>query len=268
MTGDIAGISRRQLADYDAHLPGSIFEDPSFRLTVDQAYAVQIRIAALRVARGEAIGGYKIGCVSEPVQRQLNVSQPVFGHLFTTEFHRSGAELDPMAFECLAIEGELAVRVAHDISDDTDAAQFLAEPLRLLESAFAVIELHNNVFRAATRTAQELIANNAFHAGMILPPVELPLSVVPKSLSETISVFRNGECLGTAPGGSIPGGPLASVVSIVRHVLSLGGRVTKGQLLLTGSPLPLYPVKPGDHILVRDGSSGEVSVRISEPQLP
>ena len=50
---DIAKISCRQLADYDAHRPGRIFGDPSFRLTLDEAYAIQIQTAALRVARGE-----------------------------------------------------------------------------------------------------------------------------------------------------------------------------------------------------------------------
>src|SRR5258707_1238304 len=101
---DILEISCRQLADYDAHRPGRIFQDPSFQLTLDEAYAVQIQTAARRVVRGEAIGGYKIGCVSKPVQRQLNVDRPVFGHLFATEFHRSGVALDPAAFEGLAIE--------------------------------------------------------------------------------------------------------------------------------------------------------------------
>jgi len=241
-------IARRQLADYDAHRPGGIFEDPRFQLSVDQAYEVQIRTAALRVARGEAIGGYKIGCVGEAVQRQLNVQQPVFGHVFATEIHRSGVSLDSSAFECLAIEGELAVRIAEDISD-TDG---LAEPGRLIESAFPILELHNNVFRRATRTAEELIANNAFHAGVVLPSIESPLP-----LSEPISVFRNGEILGS---GSIPGGPLASVTKIVRHVVSRGGKIVRGQILLTGSPLALFPVKPGDHIVVRGGRSGEVSI--------
>lgn len=175
----IAEISRRQLADYDAHRPGRIFEDPCFRLSFDEAYAVQIQTAALRTARGEAIGGYKVGCLSEPIQRQLNVDQPVFGHLFDTEFFRSGAVLDPAAFDCLAIEGELAVRVAEDIPD---ASRLPTDPTRLIASAFVVIELHNHVFRAATRTAQELIANNTFHAGVILPSLEFPLRNTLESL--------------------------------------------------------------------------------------
>ena len=257
----IAEISRRQLADYDAHRPGRIFEDPWFRLSFDEAYAVQIQTAALRTARGEAIGGYKVGCLSEPIQRQLNVDQPVFGHLFDTEFFRSGTVLDPAAFDCLAIEGELAVRVAEDIPD---ASRLPTDPTRLIASDFVVIELHNHVFRAATRTAQELIANNTFHAGVILPSLEFPLRNTLEPLSEPISVFRNGKLLGMATGDSIPGGRLGSVLSIIKQTVFFGGRLRKGQILLTGSALPLYPVYPGDDILICSPYSGQVSVKISQ----
>jgi 2-keto-4-pentenoate hydratase len=259
-TSAIAEISRRQLADYDAHRPGRIFEDPSFRLNLDEAYAVQIQTAALRTARGESIGGYKIGCLSEPIQQQLNVDRPVFGHLFDSEFFRSGAVLDPSQFDCLAIEGELAVRVAEDIPD---ASRLPTDPTRLIGSAFVVIELHNHVFRAPTRTAQELIANNTFHAGVILPSLEFPLCDTQEPLSDPISVFRNGKLLGMAAGNSTPGVPLESVLSIIRHTILFGGGVRRGQILLTGSALPLYPVHPGDNILVYSPHSGQVSATIS-----
>src|SRR5205814_3846674 len=114
---EILAIARRQLTDYDAHQPGRLFEDDSFRLTVDEAYAVQMQTASMRAARGEAIAGYKIGCVSETVQRQLNLDRAVFGHLFATELYHSGVVLKPSGFEGLAIEGEFAVRIAEDISD-------------------------------------------------------------------------------------------------------------------------------------------------------
>jgi len=95
---DLADIARRQLADYDVHRPGGFFVDAPFRLTVAQAYEIQRQVAALRVTRGEGIAGYKIGCVSDAVQRQLQIDRPVFGHLFTTEIHPSNVMLDPAAF--------------------------------------------------------------------------------------------------------------------------------------------------------------------------
>src|SRR6266481_2477716 len=153
---DLESIARHRLADYDAHRPGTIFGDPGFRLTLPEAYQVQMRVASLRESRGESIAGYKVGCFSEPVQKQLGIAEPVFGHLFASETHRSGVSLDAARFDHLAIEGEFAFR----ISDDAGA----------IGSVFAVIELHNYVFRApAAARAEELVASTAMQAGIVLP---------------------------------------------------------------------------------------------------
>ena len=243
----MAKIARRQLADYDAHRPGRIFEDAAFTLTIAEAFELQRQVAALRVARGEAIAGYKIGCISEAVQRQLGLDRPAFGRLFATELYRSGAVLDAAAFDGLAIEGEFGVRIAGDLS---------------IAFVFPVIELHNNVFRGSARTPQELIANNALHAGVVLPPLEIPCPDPAELVHETIAVFRNGELLGAANGGAIPGGPSASLAKVTEHLASVGGALQPDQIVLTGSPLPLYPVRPGDHIVVRGPQSTDVQLYV------
>src|SRR5260370_26650297 len=111
---DLEPIARRQLADYDAHRPGTIFSDPEFRLTLPEAYQVQMLLASLRESRGESIAGYKVGCVSESVQKQLGIAEPGFGRLFPREIHRSGVSLDAAHFDHLAIAGEFALRTAED----------------------------------------------------------------------------------------------------------------------------------------------------------
>jgi 2-keto-4-pentenoate hydratase len=113
----IRDFAQRQLADYDAHDPGRVFDDAAVSLTIAEAYKVQMQVAALRAARGEPLAGYKVGCVSDAVRRQLGINQPVFGHLFATEIYRSGARIDSRAFDSLAIEGEFAARIAADILD-------------------------------------------------------------------------------------------------------------------------------------------------------
>ena len=44
--------TERQLADYHAHRPGSIFRKGSNFLTIQEAYKLQIQVAALRTKRG------------------------------------------------------------------------------------------------------------------------------------------------------------------------------------------------------------------------
>ena len=241
----IAKIARGLLADYDAHRPGQIFGDPAFTLTLAEAFELQRQVAGLRAARGEAVAGYKIGCISAAVQRQLGLDRPAFGHVFSTELHPSGAVLAAGAFDSLAIEGEFAVRIGGNLE---------------IASVFPVIELHNNVFRGPVPTSQELIANNALHAGVVLPPIEIPCPDPAQLTSASISVFRNGELLGSANADAIPGGPLASLAKVAEHVASTGGALESGQIVLTGSPLPLYPVRPGNHIMVRGPESVEVEL--------
>jgi 2-keto-4-pentenoate hydratase len=244
---DLVELARRQLADYDAHQPGLFFRDAPYRLTIAQAYEVQRQVAALRATRGEAVAGYKIGCTSEAVQRQLGIERPVFGHLFATGLYRSGVALDVGEFCRLEVEGEFAVRIGADLS---------------IVSAFPVIELHNNVFRGAARTPQELIANNAIHAGVVLPATGIASPDAAELVRGAISVFCNGELLGTASGAAIPGGPLESVVRVAEHLASFGAALEPGQIVLTGSPLPLYPVRPGDHVVVRGPQSIEVELSV------
>lgn len=252
---EIEEIARRQLADYDAHRPGTIFADAGFQITVEEAFAVQYETARLRAARGEAIAGYKIGCISEAIQRQFGLRTPAFGRLFASEMHRSGATLDLALFDSLAIEGEFAVRIAEDLSD---AERLFDDPQRWIAAVFSVIELHNHVFRRTPPTAAELIANNALHAGVILPAEECPFAAGLDN--EPIAVLLNGVEVGTTKAGTIPGGPLASVYKIAEHLAESGTWLKKGDLVLTGSPLPLYGVESGDAVAVRTGSRGSVSV--------
>ncbi len=243
-------LAKRQLRDYDSHRPGSVFEDPGFALTIPDAYALQFEVARLREARGERIAGFKIGCVSPTLQAQLGIREPVFGHIFSTELHRSGATLDPAHYDGLAVEGEFAVRVGRHARD--------------FSTEFAVIELHNYVVRRPPLTAQELIGNNAIHAGVVLPPEERRVLEGPAGLlDEPISVVRNGRVLGTSTGGALPGGPLGSVRRLVGHLAHFGQALRPDQVVLTGSPLPLYRTEPGDRFEVRSRRLQTVAAQVA-----
>src|ERR1700739_2493506 len=79
---------------------------------------------------------------------------PIRGCLFESEIRRHGDTLNFGDFADLAIEGEMAVRIA---SNGTIAA------------AFPIIELHHFVFRRLRKTLPELVANNGLNGGVVLP---------------------------------------------------------------------------------------------------
>jgi 2-keto-4-pentenoate hydratase len=248
LTPDIDELARQQLADYDAACPGLVFAEPAFHLTVPEAYELQFKVASLRQLRGESVAGYKVGCVSPAVQGQLGLHQPLIGHIFDTEVYRSDVSLDHHRFHQLAIEGEFAFRMAEDVPDEGWLA---ANAEQAIEAAFAVIELHNFCCRApAGKRAQELIANNGMHAGVVLPEEEGRCRSADELLDEEISVLRDGMVLGAATVRALPDGPLSSLIFLVEQLRKIGKSLCRGQIVLAGSPLPLYRAEPGDRFEV------------------
>jgi 2-keto-4-pentenoate hydratase len=234
-------LAKRMLLDYDRHCPGTLFSDPAFEITLDQAYELQFAVARLRQMRGEVLAGYKIGCVSASVQRQLGTNQPVFGHVWASEIHPAGSELRLDSFASLAIEGEVAVTIGADG--------------RSIASVFPVIELHNRVFRRPP-SGVELVANNAIHAGIVVPEESARLSL---SEDLTISVFCDGVMRGSAPGAVFPGGYLEAADQVARHLHRRGLRLLPAQIVLTGTPLPLFDIPFSQCIRVAASSGQEVA---------
>jgi 2-keto-4-pentenoate hydratase len=260
VTPDLDQLARRQLADYDAACPGLLFAEPESDLTVPEAYELQFKVASLRQLRGESVGGYKVGCVSPAVQKQLGLNQPLFGHIFDSEVYRSDVSLDHNRFHQLAIEGEFAFRMAEDVPD---AEWLAANAQHAIEAAFAVIELHNFCCRApAAKRAQELIANNGMQAGVVLPEEEGRFHGTDELLDEKISVLRNGVVLGAETGRALPAGPLASLIFLVEQLGKVGKFLCRGQIVLAGSPLPLYRAEPGDRFEVNCDRLPRVRSRI------
>ncbi len=244
----IREFAARQLADYRAGRPGTLFAEGDHpHLTLGDAYAVQAQVAALRAAEGEPVAGYKIGCTGPGTREQFGMDGPVRGFLYSSELHPSGAELSHASYANLAVEGEMAVR----LGDDTEIMQI-----------FPVIELHNYVFQSKLPNLQELIANNGLHAGVVLPVADGARWRGDKPLSGVLRVTINGEMVEEGSVSGVPGGPAESVEWLRRHLPEYGLTLHPRQLILTGTPLSLIPVRPGDSLYVTAERLGTVEATV------
>src|SRR5260370_8488206 len=107
-------LAVRQWHDYQRRTPGTYFAETRDSLTLDEAYAVQMEVARLRCAAGDAVAGYKIGCIGAGVVEQFGMSGPIHARLFRSEVRGSGETLRHEGFENPAIEGDMALRIAAD----------------------------------------------------------------------------------------------------------------------------------------------------------
>jgi len=234
----LESIARRQLSDYRLATPGTFFAGGS--LDLDQGYAVQDLVALMRLAEGDTLAGYKVVCTGPRVRAQFGMDGPIRGCLFSSELHPNGARLAYGAFANLAIEGELAVRVGEG---------------GRIARVFPVVELHNFIFRGAPPGLPELVANNGIHAGVVLPDPSVGGDL---EAAGSLRIEINGCLVEEGPAAGVPGGPSGSLAWLERHLKSYGRALVPGQLILTGTPLGLILVQPGDRVRVMAKHLGQV----------
>ncbi len=255
MAVDLQELARRMLVDYDARTPSQLFGEP-LDLTTTQAYALQAEIARLREQRGEKVIGYKVGCTSAAVQQQLGISEPIFARIFDTGCFPCGATLSYQRYANLAGEGELAVRLGQNLSPPSIGGD---EWRTTIASAFPVIELHHYVLRSARPSVAELIASGGMHAGFVLAEEE-PGGGLPDL--ESLSVWIGDQRIGMVAGAAVTRLAVRSVRWLADRLAERGLALTRGLVVLTGSLLPLYALRPGSRVVAAVAPLGRSSAVI------
>ena len=254
VTSRIGQWASRQLADYDAHHPGTLFAE-GLVLNVAEGYELQSAVAELRQRRGEQIIGYKVGCTSPKIRAQLGIDHCVTGRLYDSEQHASGAVLSRTRYANLAIEGELAVELSREPTvDDFSGVEVPACVARV----FPVIELHNHVMRGKQPSAGELIANSALHAGVV---AGCGASAEETSGEPLLAIFANDRLLDECEGASLIQTIGSSLEWLMEILRARGERLSAGQIILTGSIPSLIPVGEDCCIRVDAAPFGRAEVK-------
>lgn len=223
-------------------------------LTFDEAYAVQERVIASRIADGETHVGYKVGCTSRAIQSQFGLDEPISGHLMAPHIHSDRSNLDISSYVDCAVEPEFVLHIGSDIDPELNEAGIRSA----IAGVSAGIEVHNYRFFLGEPSSQELIASNGIHAALVVAPEMIPMTDVDLDL-EGVGLFLNGNLAGSGIGAEIMGGPLKSLTWLVRHLAGRGQSLRAGQMVIPGSAVPLFRVNKGDAVEARFTRLGRCS---------
>jgi len=227
-------------------------------LTIDDAYQISRQVLARRLDDGEKIVGKKTGVTSKVVQQMLSVDQPDFGYLTDVMSFEDGAEL-PVSSQLIAprAEGEIAFVLERDLSGPgITAAQVLAATA-YVKPCFEVVDSRIADWKIKI---QDTIADNASSGMYVLG--RTPVS--PRDLDFVtcgMVVWKNGEVLSTGAGAAALGSPLNCVAWLANTLGERGESLLAGEVILSGSLVPLEPVRAGDFMQMRIAGIGEASVR-------
>lgn len=230
-------------------------------ITVEDAYHISLRMVNRRVTDdSETIVGKKIGVTSKPVQEMLGVFQPDFGFLTNTMEYPNGAAI-PIAGNLIAprAEAEIAFVLKHDLKGDNITE---ADVLAATESIVPCFEIVDSRIRDWNIKIQDTVADNASCGVFVLGDNR----VSPEGLdlpNLKIRVEKNDQFLSEGLGSAVQGNPLTAVAWLANTLGKFNIPFNAGDVILSGSLVPLEPVVAGDSLTMTLEGIGGCSVSFS-----
>ncbi|MEW5248405.1 2-oxopent-4-enoate hydratase [Microbulbifer discodermiae] len=230
------------------------FED----ITIGDAYSISQRMLERRLESGERVIGKKIGLTSKAVQTMLKVDQPDFGYLTDKMAFSQGQEM-PISEQLIQpkAEGEIAFILKKDLMGPGITN---AEVLAATECVMPCFEVIDSRIENWQIKIQDTIADNASCGLFILGDK----AVDPRKVDLTtcgMVVEKNGAVISTGAGAAALGSPVNCVAWLANTLGQFGIALKAGEVILSGSLVPLAPVQAGDHMCVSIGGIGSASVR-------
>jgi 2-oxopent-4-enoate/cis-2-oxohex-4-enoate hydratase len=212
-------------------------------LDIDDAYAISLGLLARRLYDGERVIGKKIGVTSKAVQDMLGVRQPDFGFLTNTMWIADGdtVRVSERMIQPRA-EAEIALILARGLKGpDVTPADVLAAT-HAIAPCFEIVDSRIADWNIGI---VDTVADNASCGVFVLGASRLD----PRSLDLAalrMRVWKNDQPLSEGLGSAVQGSPLASVAWLANTLGSYGVTLDAGDVILSGSLVPLEPARPGD----------------------
>lgn len=222
------------------------FTDRAEPITIDDAYHISLRMLENRVEKdGEKVVGKKIGVTSKVVQEMLGVHQPDFGFLTDVMEYPNDAKV-PVAGNMIAprAEAEIGFKLKKGLQGPGVTEQDVLDATEYIMPCFEVVDSRINDWKIRI---QDTIADNASCGVFVLGEAKVdPRTVDLPNLKVTVK--KNGKFLSEGLGSAVQGNPLTAVAWLANTLGAYGIPFNAGEVILSGSLVPLESVKAGDSL--------------------
>lgn len=211
-------------------------------LTIDDAYAVSLGFLKRRLADGEKVVGKKIGVTSKAVQDMLGVHQPDFGFL-TDWMHVTGdIDIDAKALIAPRAEAEIAFILKDSLNGPGVTAADVVAATESIAPCFEIVDSRIQNWKIGI---VDTVSDNASCGVYVIgearaDPRELHLPDL------HVTVTKNGEPLSEGYGSAVQGDPAQAVAWLANTLGAYGVTLDAGDVILSGSLVPLAPAQKGD----------------------
>lgn len=217
-----------------------IARDPA--LDVNDAYAISLDFLWRRMKDGEKVVGKKIGVTSKAVQDMLGVHQPDFG--FLTDWMQTGEtiDIDSKALIAPRAEAEIAFILKDGLGGPGVTAADVLAATEAIAPCFEIVDSRIQDWKIGI---VDTVADNASCGVFVMGEARAdPRDHDLPSLHVTVT--KNGAPLSEGYGSAVQGDPAQAVAWLANTLGAFGVTLDAGDIILSGSLVPLEPARKGD----------------------
>ncbi len=235
------------------------------QMQIDDAYEIQRRWVAVKMAEGRRPIGHKIGLTSRAMQRSSNISEPDYGILLDDMLFPDGQDIPIAPFIVPRVEAELAFILKNPLAgprctifDVLDATDYVSPAIEIIDARIEPVDKATST----TRKVFDTISDNAANAGFVLGgrPVR-PMDVDLRWVAALI--YRNGVIEDSGVAAAVLGNPAHGPAWLANKLQAHGERLEAGEIILSGSFTSPVPARSGDTFHLDFGPLGAISVRFT-----
>jgi 2-oxopent-4-enoate/cis-2-oxohex-4-enoate hydratase len=211
-------------------------------LTIDDAYAISLDFLSRRRAEGERVVGKKIGVTSKAVQDMLGVHQPDFGFL-TDWMHIDGdISVEQKKLIQPRAEAEIAFILRDGLKGPGVTPADVIAATQAIAPCFEIVDSRIDDWKIGI---VDTVADNASCGVFILGEARAdPRDHDLPNLKVTVT--KNGAPLSEGLGSAVQGDPAQAVAWLANTLGEYGVTLDAGDIILSGSLVPLEPAVAGD----------------------
>jgi len=231
-------------------------------MTLDDAYAVQAALVALKRAAGARGIGWKIGLTSRAMQQALGITTPDSGVLMDDMLFADAANVPAGRFIQPRVEAEIAFVMRAPLAgasvtraDVLAATDFVAPSLEILDTRI----LRQDPATGKARTIVDTVSDNAANAGIVLGAQRHEVQAFDLRWVGAI-VKRGGVVEETGLGAGVLDDPVTGILWLVHRLARYGAGIDAGDIVLSGSFVRPIEAPSGSRINADFGPFGQVDL--------
>ena len=227
--------------------------------TVHEAYIIQEELKLLYLSLKDNVSiGKKVGCTSLEGQKQLDISEPFYGNLFSRFYTIEPEIISSKKFSKPFIEPEIALRVKEDIN--ISKAPFSSKDINDLFDGFVCsLEIVDFRFNKNLKDigAFNLIATNGASEFWIRNTEVFSMNKINFDDHE-IKISFDNEVVGEGNINKVMENPLNSGLWLINKIAQKGETLLKGQFISTGTCTKAHELQPNTKVSADFGILGQI----------